>query len=177
MAPGVKTTRIAYQLPISTLLAGCQRAPHLGQVNEIRCKCRYNGAFCRVQITVSTSLPTRRICHPPNEGQILKGVCIHVWVCVVVIMCVCVQARVRVMRQSGDFPDSFAQWKPSCLPVYLFALLIADHISYATSPRIPQVNSSLAQCRRSAVQYGRGKISVHAGTRTSKHNHTISTHA
>lgn len=48
-------------------------------------------------------------------------------------------------RKSGDFPDSFAQWKPSCSPVYLFALLIAGHTSYVTSPQILQVNLSLTR--------------------------------
>lgn len=58
------------------LLARCQRAPHPGQVNEIRCKCRYNGAFLpRTNYTVSTSLPARRIRQPVNDRGIQRGVC------------------------------------------------------------------------------------------------------
>lgn len=60
----------------------------------------------------------------------------------------------HVMRQSGDFPDSFAQWKPSCSPVYLFTLLIADHTSYVTSPQILQVNLSLARSAAAAAAAG-----------------------
>lgn len=173
--PEAKTAPIAYQLPISTLLAGCQCAPHPGQVNEIRCKCRYNGAFCCIQIT------QRQVCSPP-VGSVSRWMREKFWevcVCVALLMriCVCTQDHVHVMRQSGDFPDSFAQWKPSCLPVYLFALLIADHTSYVTPPRILQVNLSLT---RSAVasaagQYNLGgEISLHTGTRTSTitHSHT-----
>lgn len=84
-----------------------------------------------------------------------------------------VKVCVHVMKQSGDFPDSFAQWKPSCLPVYLFALLIADHTSYVTSPQILQVNFSLAHSAHAAAagQYSLGgEISLH----TSRHNHTFS---
>lgn len=92
-------------------------------------------------------------------------------------VCVCTQERVHVMRQSGDFPDSFAQWKPSCLPVYLLALLIADHTSYVTSPRILQVNLSLTRSTAAvaAGQYNLGgEIVLHTGTRTSTmaHSHT-----
>ena len=82
------------------------------------------------------------------------------------------------MRQSGDFPDSFAQWKPSCLPVYLFAPLIADHTSYVTSLRILQVNLSLTRSAAAAStaaaagqhNLGGGEIGPHANM----HNHTFS---
>ena len=107
--------------------------------------------------------PTCQICQLVNERETLR--CVYV----------CVGP---VMRQTGDFPDSFAQWKPSCLPVYLFALLIADHISYVTSPQILQVNLSLTLNGAAATAAGQynlgGEISLHTGTRASTitHSHT-----
>lgn len=66
------------------LLAGCQHAPHLSQVNEIRRKCRYNRAFCVVQITlcqpccppvrcVSQSVCARRTVHMSQGSQVISS--------------------------------------------------------------------------------------------------------
>lgn len=132
-----------------------QRAPHPSRVKEIRCKCTYNGAICSGQITQC------QLCCPP-VGSVSQGmnVCVYVWVCPSVCACV----------QSGDFPDSFAQWKASCLPVYLFGLLIADHTSYVTSPRILQDNLLLV--RRAAAAGGGGAVSRQVVRRWNEHNHT-----
>lgn len=69
---GAKTAPIAYQLPISALLAACQRAPHPGQVNEIRRKCRYNGALGQVQITQC------QLCCPP-VWSVSRWTRVRVW--------------------------------------------------------------------------------------------------
>lgn len=59
---------INYPSAPSWLNANMHHTPSQG--NEIRCKYRYNGAFCCTQITVSTPPPTRRIC----QLQILRSV-------------------------------------------------------------------------------------------------------
>lgn len=89
------------------------------------------------------------------------------------------RARVREGR-SGDFPDSPAQRKPSCSPVYLFALLIATRISYVTSPRIPQVNLSHARsavadtaARHSARAQAATRISTVARSRSHTHSDEV----
>lgn len=155
---GAKTAPIAYQLPISALLAACQRAPHPGQVNEIRRKCRYNGALGQVQITQC------QLCCPP-VWSVSRWTRVRVWE-------TCAHVRAREGR-SGDFPDSLAQCKPSCLPVYLFTLLIATRISYVTSPRIPQVN--LSQTRSAVADTAaRDSARAQAGTRISTVAHAHS---
>lgn len=84
--------------------------------------------------------------------------------------CVRTEDCAHVARQSGDFLISFAQWKPSCSPVYLFALLIAAHTSYVASWRILQVHLSLSHYafsrRRWAPQSERGNQSAQS------HSHT-----
>lgn len=81
-----------------------------------------------------------------------------------------------VTRKSSDFKDSFAEWKPSCLSVYLLALLIAGHTSHVTSLRFPQVNLSLgrsAACHcYGAISLGGVEIGWHIDWHEDEHNDT-----
>lgn len=170
--PGAKTAPIAYQLPISTLLAGSQCAPHPSQVNEIRCKCRYNGAFCRVQITQC------QLCCPP-VGSVSRWMRERSWeVCVGLLICVCECARKTVCMSWGNQVISQTHLPSGSPAACLFIcspLLIADHTSYVTSPRILQVNSPLVHSAAAAAagQYNLGgEIGLHTGTRTSTITHS-----
>lgn len=184
--PRAKTAPIAYQLPISTLLAGCQCAPHPSQVNEIRRKCRYNGAFCRVQITQC------QLCCPPvgavrrwmRERGSRRSVCVCVYVCLFVN--VCMRSRPCACHEAIRwFPRLICPVEAQLLACYLFALLIADHTSYVTSPRILQVNLSLSLTALLLPQPlplggtvcemgGGGGACIQTGARTSTiaHSHT-----
>lgn len=103
---------MAYQLPINTLLAGCQYAPHPCKVNEIRCKCRYNGAFLRrTNYTVSTLLPNCRNCQLVNKSESLRSV----WVC----WCVCMSWGNQVISQTHLPSGSPAACPFICSPFWL----------------------------------------------------------
>lgn len=169
--PGAKTAPIAYQLPISTHLAGCQCAPRPIQVNEIRCKCRYNGAFCRVQITQC------QLGCPP-VGSVSRWMRERVWeVCVGLLMCVCVDVGPCACHEAIRwFPRLICPVEAQLLACLSVRLLIADHTSYVTSPWILQVDLSLTRSAAAAAgQYNLGgETGPHTGTRTSTitHSHT-----
>lgn len=169
--PGAKTAPIAYQLPISTHLAGCQCAPRPIQVNEIRCKCRYNGAFCRVQITQC------QLGCPP-VGSVSRWMRERVWeVCVGLLMCVCVDVGPCACHEAIRwFPRLIRPVEAQLLACLSVRLLIADHTSYVTSPWILQVDLSLTRSAAAAAgQYNLGgETGPHTGTRTSTitHSHT-----
>lgn len=169
--PGAKTAPIAYQLPISTHLAGCQCAPRPIQVNEIRCKCRYNGAFCRVQITQC------QLGCPP-VGSVSRWMRERVWeVCVGLLMCVCVCGCRTVCMSWGNQVISQTHLPSGGPAASLFICATFDcwpHIlcHLSVNPAGWFVPHSQCCSRRWAVQSGRRNWSPHR--HANKHNHTFS---
>lgn len=144
------------------LLARCQRVPHPRQVNEIRCKCRYNGVFFATYKLHSVNFAAR-----PSDlstGKWRGDSEGRVRVCVVTCKPVRTSWGNQAISQTHLLSGSPAACLFICVP-----LLIADHTSYVTSPPILPPPPTAQGCHCHSVggeNLKKKKNLLHIGTQT-----------